>query len=110
METISLEPKQFSLNVDIEVAPPLLQTMYKEPTMIIQSYGINAQEGGQMSQVLAEHAQTLGDHAQGWGCREVWSGQCGATIRNGNNWWRDVCFTLSTATGDNVPCVMEIYE
>ena len=28
--------------------------------MIIQSYGINAQEGGQMSQVLAEHAQTLG--------------------------------------------------
>ena len=60
METISLEPRQISLSVGIEVAPPLLQTMYKEPTMIIQSYGINAQEGGQMSQVLTEHAQTLG--------------------------------------------------
>ena len=67
METISLEPKQFSLNVGIEVAPPLLQTMYKEPTMIIQSYGINAQEGGQMSQVLAEHAQTLGTTHKGGG-------------------------------------------
>lgn len=59
METISLELKQFSLNVGIEVAP-LLQTMYKEPTMIVQSYGMNTQEGGQMCQVLAEHAQTLG--------------------------------------------------
>ena len=65
METISLEPKQFSLNVGIEVAPPLLQTMYKEPTMIIQSYGMNTQEGGQMCQVLAEHAQTLGTMHRG---------------------------------------------
>ena len=110
METISLEPKQMSLNVGIEVAPPLLQTMYKEPTMIVQSYGVNTQEGGQMCQVLAEHAQTLGTTHRGGGGREVWSGQCGATIRNGNNWWRDVCFTLSTATGDNVPCMMEIYK
>ena len=64
METISLEPKQFSLNVGIEVAP-LLQTMYKEPTMIVQSYGMNTQEGGQMCQVLAEHAQTLGTTHRG---------------------------------------------
>ncbi len=65
METISLEPKQISLNVGIEVAPPLLQTMYKEPTMIVQSYGMNTQEGGQMCQVLAEHAQTLGTTHRG---------------------------------------------
>ena len=65
MKTISLEPKQISLNVGIEVAPPLLQTMYTEPTMIVQSYGMNTQEGGQMCQVLAEHAQTLGTTHRG---------------------------------------------
>lgn len=64
METVSLELKQFSLNVGIEVAP-LLQTMYKDPTMMVQSYGMNTQEGGQMCQVLAEHAQTLGTTHRG---------------------------------------------
>ena len=33
--------------------------------MIIQSYGMNTQEGGQMCQVLAEHAQTLGTTHRG---------------------------------------------
>ena len=33
--------------------------------MIIQSYGMNTQEGGQMCQVLAEHAQTLGTMHRG---------------------------------------------
>ena len=62
------------------------------------------------NQTLSSAASDKDHTGVGRGCREVWSGQCGATIRNGNNWWRDVCFTLSTATGDNVPCVMEIYE
>ena len=33
--------------------------------MIIQSCGMNTQEGGQMCQVLAEHAQTLGTTHKG---------------------------------------------
>ena len=33
--------------------------------MIVQSYGMNTQEGGQMCQVLAEHAQTLGTTHRG---------------------------------------------
>ena len=35
MEVISIEPKQVSMMVGTEVAPPLLQTMYKEAPVVL---------------------------------------------------------------------------
>ena len=35
MEVISIEPKQVSMMVGTEVAPPLFQTMYKEAPVVL---------------------------------------------------------------------------
>ena len=39
--------------------------------------------------------------------REIWIGQIGTTERLGNNFWREVSFTLQTAGGDATPNIID---
>ena len=39
--------------------------------------------------------------------REIWIGQIGTTERLGNNFWREVSFTLQTAGGDATPTIID---
>lgn len=38
---------------------------------------------------------------------ETYLGQIGATVRFGNDFWLEVACTISTASGDNTPTVVQ---
>lgn len=100
METISLEPKQFSLNVGIEVAPPPIADDVQGANN--DNSELRNEHAGRRTDVPSARGTRAdpGDHAQGGGCREVYGIRYNQSEKSQKPYMRGTCLCLSAMCPD----------
>ena len=99
METISLEPKQFSLNVGIEVAPPIANDVQGAND---DNSELRNEHAGRRTDVPSARGTRAdpGNHAPWRGSREVFGIRYNQSEKSQKPYMRGTCLCLSAMCPD----------